>query len=73
MAAITGQWTAPNTGIQQWAIEWLRHGPKNGSTPRYRLATELKYIRNAHGNQQAHEYRNYLLWLGSYPCKLPTA
>jgi hypothetical protein len=70
MAAITGNWTAPNKGIQQWAIEWLHRGPKNGNSPRTRLASELKYVRDNHGAHEAIEYRNYLLWLGSYPVKI---
>jgi hypothetical protein len=68
MAAITGCWTPPNKGINGWAIDWL-HGSHRWSSPRKHLATQIRYIKLNHGRTAASEFRNYLLWLGSYPTK----
>ena len=65
--AITGNWSPPNKGIQSWAVDWM-HGFR-GSSPRYCLAQQMRYIRRAHGAHHSREFRNYLLWLGVYPSR----
>ena len=63
-------YTSPNRGIETWRIGWIMHGRSNGSSPRSRLASELDYIRKAHGAGEAIAYRDNLHWLGAYPVRL---
>ena len=72
MASITGNWSAPNKGIRSWVNDWL-YRSSTWSSPRKRLAEELRYIRKAHGVHEASEYRCYLLWIGVYPVRLRRA
>ena len=67
MLSITGNYTPPSDGIKRWAVDWM-YGFR-GTSPRKWLAEQLSYIRKFHGTVAAKEYRNYILWLGSYPCK----
>lgn len=67
MHAITGNYTPPNKGIAAWSIDWL-HGFL-GTSPRYHLAQQLRYIHRAHGAHEAKEFRDYLLWIGVYPVR----
>jgi hypothetical protein len=53
MSAITGQYRAPNKGILQWAVDWMRGF--RGTSPRVYLAHQLRYIKNAHGTHEARE------------------
>ena len=68
MAAITGNYTPPNKGIGDWAIDWLRISDR-WTSPRKFLAEQLRYIRKAHGTHEAREFRSYLLWIGVYPIR----
>jgi len=68
MAAIKGNWIAPNSGVASWGVDWL-HGPTRWSSPRKHLTEQLRYLRTNRGNHEAREFRNYLLWLGVYPVK----
>lgn len=62
-------YVSPNSGIEAWRVSWIIHGPRNGNSPRARLAAELKYIRRAFGQAEARRYRDNLLWVGSYPSR----
>ena len=51
----------------KWIGEWIQRG----ADVRYRctLASQLQLIRKRHGSSYAKEYRDHLVWVGSYPLK----
>jgi len=53
--------------VERWVAGWIARRP----SPEYRgdLASQLNLIRKRHGSGAAVQYRNYVLWLGSYPVK----
>lgn len=68
MAAITGRWTPPSQSVNGLMFDWMQ-GLHNRSNARRHLAKQLRNIKRKHGRTAASEFRNYLLWLGSYPTK----
>lgn len=64
MSAITGNYVAPSKIIGEWASRSIRYNPGRNRTAEY-----LKIIRLSYGNNAAREFRNYLLWLGTYPAR----
>ena len=53
--------------IMGWIGGWI----DRGSSPHYRgvLAAQLRLIRKKHGTLLAREYRDHMLWIGSYPTR----
>lgn len=51
----------------KWIGEWVQRDP----SPIYRptLAAQLRLIRKRHGTPYAKEYRDHMVWMGSYPPK----
>lgn len=62
------QWIPPNPGIANWALDWL-HGSDRWRSPRAHLATQLNYIRRAHGSAQAMGFCGYVKRIGEYPTR----
>jgi len=72
MSAITGNYRPASNVYSQWALTWLYRGQSAWSRNRSMLASQLLQIRREHGAGQAVEFRNYMLWLGTYPIRLRT-
>lgn len=51
----------------KWIGEWVRRG--SDSTYRAILADQLKLIRKRHGTPYAREWKDHIIWIGSYPLK----
>lgn len=68
MNAITGNYKAPNKGIDNWVLDWI-YRSQYWTSPRKFLAEQLRYIRKNHSRYEAKEFSDYLLWIGVYPIK----
>jgi hypothetical protein len=53
----------------RWMVDWLYEGDIRWSSPRKNLAYQLRVIRKLDGNDEAAKFRDWLLWIGSYPVK----
>lgn len=51
----------------KWIGEWIQRDP----SPIYRgtLAAQIRLIRKRHGTPHAREWRDHMVWMGSYPPK----
>lgn len=72
MPAITGNYAPASKLLDKWNIAWIyrSHAMRE---PRLTLATQLRHIRKNHGNPEAKEFRDHLLWIGVYPVKIRRA
>jgi hypothetical protein len=58
----------PNPKFNGWIGDWLTIS-EHWSSPRYTLATQLRYIRQSDGNKEARLFSNWLTYLGVYPIR----
>lgn len=62
MSASSGRYAPAEKRFGDWAFRTIHHGATRES-----VAEQAKIIRTRHGNREARDYLDYLLWLGTYP------
>jgi len=53
--------------VMGWLHYWVLHGAP--TTGRPLLADQLRRVRKRYGSGVARQYRDHLVWIGSYPVR----